>query len=79
MTITFRYPMVEMLTSGLYLLAWVRFGLPVAPIVWIFISLAIAATFIDFDHLIIPNQITLGGIGAGLLSAMIVQIGRAHV
>jgi len=72
MTITFRYPMVEMLTSGLYLLAWVRFGLPVAPIVWIFISLAIAATFIDFDHLIIPDQITLGGIGAGLLSAMIV-------
>jgi len=72
MPIALRYPLVELLTSTLYLLAWGRFGLPIAPLAWILISLAIAATFIDFDHLIIPDQITLGGVGAGLLSAMIV-------
>ena len=69
MPIALRYPLVELLTAGLYLAAWGRFGLPVAPIFWIFLSLLIAATFIDFDHLIIPDEITLGGTAAGLLCA----------
>lgn len=67
--IAIRYPLVELLTGGLYLLAWMRFGLPMAPVCWIFLSLLIAATFIDFDHLIIPDEITLGGTAAGLLCA----------
>ena len=67
MPIPVRYPLVEILTAGLYLLAWSRFGLPMAPAFWIFLSLLVAATFIDFDHLIIPNEITLGGTSAGLL------------
>ena len=67
--ISVRYPLVEILTAGLYLLAWSRFGLPLAPVAWIFLSLLVAATFIDFDHLIIPNEITLGGTAAGLLCA----------
>lgn len=69
MPIALRYPLVELLTAGLYLAAWGSFGLPVAPIFWIFLSLLIAATFIDFDHLIIPDEITLGGTAAGLLCA----------
>lgn len=72
MPIALRYPLVELLTAGLYLAAWGRFGLPVAPIFWIFLSLLIAATFIDFDHLIIPDEITLGGTAAGLLCATVV-------
>lgn len=67
--IAIRYPLVELLAGGLYLLVWERFGLPMAPAFWIFISLLIAATFIDFDHLIIPDEITLGGTVAGLLCA----------
>lgn len=72
MPIALRYPLVELLTAGLYLAAWARFGLPVAPIFWIFLSLLIAATFIDIDYLIIPDEITLGGIAAGLLCATVV-------
>ena len=69
MPIALRYPLVELLTGGLYLLAWGRFGLPLAPVFWIFLSLLVAATFIDFDHLIIPDEITLGGTAAGVICA----------
>ena len=71
MPIAIRYPLVELLTSGLYLLSWGRFGLPTAPVFWIFLSLLIAATFIDFDHLIIPDEITKGGLVAGLLCSLL--------
>jgi leader peptidase (prepilin peptidase)/N-methyltransferase len=70
--IAIRYPLVELLTGGLYLLTWESFGLPMAPVFWIFLSLLIAATFIDFDHLMIPDEITLGGTAAGLICATIV-------
>ena len=72
MPIAIRYPLVELLTALLYLLAWGRFGLPEAPVLWLFLSLLVAATFIDFDHLIIPDEITKGGIVAGLLCSLIV-------
>jgi len=71
MPIAIRYPLVELLTSGLYLLSWALVGLPLAPIYWIFFSLLIAATFIDFDHLIIPDEITVGGVVTGVVSATI--------
>ena len=67
MPIALRYPLVELLTAGLYLAAWERFGLPLAPVFWVFLSLLIVATFIDFDHLIIPDEITRGGTAAGIL------------
>jgi leader peptidase (prepilin peptidase)/N-methyltransferase len=69
MPIALRYPLVELLTACLYLLAWGRFGLPLAPVFWIFLSLLVAATFIDFDHMIIPDEITLGGAAAGMICA----------
>lgn len=69
MPIALRYPLVELMTGGLYLLVWGRFGLPLAPVFWIFLPLLVAATFIDFDHLIIPDEITLGGAAAGMLCA----------
>jgi len=71
MRISLRYPMVELLTAGLYLAAWGRFGLPEAVAYWIFLSLLVAATFIDIDHLIIPDEITLGGTAAGVVCATI--------
>ena len=72
MPIAIRYPLVELMTGALYLMAWERFGLPMAPMFWIFLSLLVAATFIDIDHLIIPDEITLGGTAAGLLCATVV-------
>ena len=72
MPIAIRYPLVELLTALLYLLSWGRFGLPEAPVFWLFLSLLVAATFIDFDHLIIPDEITKGGIFAGVVCSVLV-------
>jgi leader peptidase (prepilin peptidase)/N-methyltransferase len=62
-----RYPLVEALTALLFLLAWQFHGLPLAPVYWIFLSLLVVATFIDFEHFIIPDEITWGGTVAGIL------------
>ena len=37
---------------------------------WIFTALVIVATFIDFDHFIIPDEITIGGTAAGVLLSL---------
>lgn len=67
MPIMIRYPLVELLSAGFYLLVWDSFGLPLAPVFWLFFSLLLSSTFIDLEHLIIPDEITIGGIAAGLL------------
>ena len=68
--ISARYVLVEILTAACFLGLWFRFGLPLAPVYWIFLSLLIAATFIDIEHFIIPDEITLGGTVAGLACAL---------
>jgi leader peptidase (prepilin peptidase)/N-methyltransferase len=62
-----RYFVVEGLTAVLFVAVWARFGFPLAGVYWIFIGLLVAATFIDFEHLIIPDEITLGGTVVGVL------------
>ena len=64
-----RYPLVELLTALLFFFLWQRFydtWVLVFPY-WVFVSLVIVATFIDFDHFIIPHEITFGCLGAGLI------------
>ncbi len=39
---------------------------------WVFVSLIIVATFIDFEHFIIPDQITIGGAVAGIVASLAV-------
>ena len=65
--IAFRYFAVELLTAVLFLAVWLQSPMLLAFPYWIFVSLLIVATFIDFDHFIIPDEITWGGVGAGLL------------
>lgn len=72
--ISARYLGVEVLTGGIFLLTWLVFGAQ-QPEVALALSLLfagfIAATFIDLEHLIIPDEITLGGVVVGfLLSAV---------
>lgn len=70
-SIPVRYPVVEALTGGmLVLLAW-RFGLStrlVADV--IFMAALIVVSFIDLDHQIIPDVISLPGIVVGLVFAV---------
>ena len=58
--ISARYVLVEILTAACFVGLWSRYGLPLAPAYWVFLSLLIAATFIDIEHFIIPDEITLG-------------------
>src|SRR5439155_8662769 len=64
--IAFRYFGVELLTSLAFLAVWLRGPWMLALPYWIFVSLLIAATFIDFEHFIIPDEITWGGVAAGV-------------
>ncbi len=64
--ISWRYPLVEALTGALFVAVFWRFGLSWATVVfWIFTAALVAITFIDLDHQIIPDVISLPGIVAG--------------
>lgn len=81
-----RYVLIELLTAVLFLLVWFRFGVTpgqVAPdqalicfalvlIHWLVVSGLILGTFVDFEHLILPDRVTIGGMIAGVtLSALV--------
>src|SRR5262249_332458 len=71
--ITPRYFFVELVTGVAFLTIWLRFivwqpfdmWLPF--IYWTLVGGFIASTFIDFEHFIIPNEITLGGVVVGFV------------
>lgn len=65
-----RYPLVEALTGGLFALFLYRFGLHPATLVsWLLVAALVTITFIDLDHQIIPDVISLPGIPVGFLCA----------
>ena len=70
--IAFRYFLVELLTALLFLAIWIAFPWSIALVYWVFVSLLLAATFIDFEHFIIPDEITIGGTVTGALACLIV-------
>ena len=70
--IAFRYFAVELLTALLFLAIWQTFPWQMAIAYWVFISLVIVGTFIDFEHFIIPDQVTIGGTIAGVLASLAV-------
>ena len=63
---------MELLTALLFLAVWRSFPWQIAIAYWIFVSLVIAATFIDFEHFIIPDQITIGGAIVGIVASVLV-------
>jgi leader peptidase (prepilin peptidase) / N-methyltransferase len=68
--ISWRYPLVELLNGLLYLWAFAEFGLAgEAAMAMALCSALLVITFIDFDHQIIPDVITLPGMVIGLLAA----------
>jgi leader peptidase (prepilin peptidase) / N-methyltransferase len=70
--VAFRYLAVELLTALFFLIIYKSFPWQIAIAYWVFIALVIAATFIDFEHFIIPDEITIGGTVAGLLASIAV-------
>ena len=66
--IHFRYFLVELLTALMFLLFYQRFGLSFNFFFYaIFVSGLIVATFVDIGHRIIPDEISVGGMFAGLI------------
>jgi leader peptidase (prepilin peptidase)/N-methyltransferase len=71
--ISARYPLVEALTGLLFALVLYRIGFQWAtPVYWLFAAALIVITFIDFDHQIIPDMISLPGIVVGFLCSFAV-------
>ena len=72
--ISWRYPLVEFLTAFLF---WASFrGLPLSTFailsqlrIWAFLAIGIAVVFIDLDHRIIPDELSLGGWVLGALTS----------
>jgi leader peptidase (prepilin peptidase)/N-methyltransferase len=77
-----RYFVVELLTGVTFLICWLAVGAtsPALALVYaIFLAGLITATFIDFEHFIIPDEITLGGAVAGLvISFLLPSLHKVH-
>ena len=82
-----RYVLVELLVALLFLLAWLKFGLTdgprplgllpitdfkLVPVYWLVITGLVLGTFVDLEHMIIPDRVTLGGIVCGLICSALV-------
>jgi leader peptidase (prepilin peptidase)/N-methyltransferase len=73
--IPWRYPIVEAITAALFAAAWLRFGadVPQFIVAVIFVAALVAITAIDLRHQIIPDAITLPGVVAGVVAALVTQ------
>lgn len=70
-----RYPGIELLTAALYLICWLQLPPVKAVVGMLLISILICATFIDLDHMIIPDRFTIGAAVIGvILSAALPEI-----
>lgn len=80
-----RYAFIEALTACLFFLVWLKLGYgprPLAlsvmldpwmvPIYWLCLFGLILGTFVDFDHMIIPDRVTIGGTIVGIVLSMLV-------
>lgn len=71
--ISWRYPLVELVTGLLALLLFIKFGLTLNFLIFfIFTAVLIVISFIDFDHQIIPDILSLPGIPIFFLSAVFI-------
>jgi len=76
--ISLRYPLVEALTAALSLGLWLQFG--ASGLFGVYLTVVaglVAVTFIDIDHRIIPDSLSLGGVIAGLASSFVTGLGLA--
>jgi leader peptidase (prepilin peptidase)/N-methyltransferase len=71
--ISLRYPAIEMLMGLIFVAIVLRFGATWwTTLYWAFAAALVAAAMIDFDHQIIPDSISLGGLCVALVTVPIV-------
>ncbi len=70
-----RYPALELATGLVFLALALRYGIgPDILVLFVFAALLIAAAAIDFEHRIIPDEISVGGLAAGLVLAPLAAV-----
>jgi len=76
-----RYAIVELLTGALFVVLFMTANPPgaehfaIATIwYWAFAGLLVVGTFTDFDHWIIPDEVTKGGTVAALICALVIGL-----
>jgi leader peptidase (prepilin peptidase)/N-methyltransferase len=75
----FRYAFVELLTALLFAACWLQFPPAKAACGMLLVSALVCATFIDLDHLIIPDVFTLGlGMAGVALSFLVPALHGQH-
>jgi len=75
---SFRYPAVELLTAALFLGCWLLFPPGKAVAGMVLCSILICATFIDLDHMVIPDVFTIGGAMGGVLLSLALPVLHGH-
>lgn len=72
--ISIQYPLVELLNGMLTLLLFLRFGPSLSFLaLFVFCSALVTITFIDIEHQIIPDEISLSGIVVGFILSFFIQ------
>jgi len=70
--ISIRYPLVELLAGLLFIVNYAYFGFTAKFFIYTALECALlVGTFTDFMHYIIPDEITVGGLVAGLILSFI--------
>ncbi len=70
--ISIRYPIVELLCGLFAMACWMHFDRSLSALIYfIFVAALLVITFIDIDHRIIPDIISLPGIPLGFLASFI--------
>ena len=73
-----RYFLVELITGLSFVLLYKYYGLSWVLVAYLFMfSCFIVATFVDFSHRIIPDEISVGGMVAGLIFSLFIP--QLHV
>lgn len=69
---SFRYPSIELLSAFLFLACWLLFPAGKAVCGMVLLSALVCATFIDLDHMVIPDVFTIGLALTGIVLSCLV-------
>lgn len=76
---SFRYPFIELLVAGLFVACWMLFPAGKALAGMVLVAIVVCGTFIDVDHMVIPDTFTIGGGVAGVLCSFLLPSLHGHV
>ncbi|WP_047862941.1 prepilin peptidase [Archangium gephyra] len=77
--ISWRYPLIELLTALLFLACQRRFGwTPELVAALVMVLLLVPLSFIDLEHWILPHELTWPGIAAGVVLSAPMGLGRVR-